>query len=68
MWVLISCFQKEKESQNVPFIQMLFLKCFEVKIACQGGKFGGEVGGGGMFWAPSVTKTALGGEPEPYPT
>ena len=47
---------------------MLFLKCFEVKIACQGGKFGGEVGDGEMFWAPSVTKTALGGEPEPYPT
>ena len=44
---------------------MLFLESFEVKIACQCGKFGGEVGvpggglGGGMSRAPSVRRQPL---------
>ena len=28
---------------------MLFVKCFEVKIACQSGKFGGGGGGGDVL-------------------
>ena len=49
---------------------MLFLKSFEVKIACQCGKFGGEVGGpgGADVLSPFSKKAAFGGEPEPYPT
>ena len=45
----------------MPFIQMLFLKCFEVKIACQGGKFGGEVWGWGDVLSPFSNK----GSPRP---
>lgn len=55
-----------------PFIQMLFLKSFEVKIACQCGKFGGEVGGpgGADVLSPFSKKAAFEewGQETPHPT